>query len=135
MHWPPQILVIAPESQDRDKLEKILAVNGVHVFSCATLLEAQSFLSGQLANAVFAQDALPDGDFRAVLADVARFQKDVPVVALTRNIDWDSYLRSMADGAFDCLAFPPSKLEAQRVLWSALQAFAATSRHEEVAAA
>lgn len=134
MVFPAHVLIIAPESQDRDRLETILLHSGVHVFLSSSLLEAQSFLSGHLVSAVFAQTTLPDGDFRAVLADVARFQQNVPVVALTRSIDWDSYLRDMAEGAFDCLTFPVSKLEGQRVLWSALQASSVALPHAATAA-
>jgi DNA-binding NtrC family response regulator len=134
MVWPPQVLIIAPESPDRDKLETICWASGAHPFCYSTLLEAQSFLSGQPVNAIFVEDPLPDGDFRTVLADVKREQKNIPVVALTRRVDWDSYLCSLTAGAFDCLALPPSTLEARRVLWSALQAFSTARRDELVVA-
>ncbi len=134
MVFPAHVLIIAPESQDRDRLETIFLQSGVHVFLSSSLLEAQSFLSGHPVSVVFAQNTLPDSDFRAVLAGVARFQKNVPVVALTRSIDWDSYLHGMAEGAFDCLTVPVSKLEGQRVLWSALQASSAALLHAATAA-
>ena len=51
MSWPTQVLVIACESENRTKLEKILAECGCQVFCYATLLEALSFLSGQSVEA------------------------------------------------------------------------------------
>jgi DNA-binding NtrC family response regulator len=132
--WPPQVLLIARESPDRDKLAAICLASGVHPFCCSTLLEARSFLSAQPVNAIFVEDILPGGDFRAVLADVEREKKNIPVVALTQLLDWESYLGSLAAGAFDCLALPLSTLEARRVLWSALQAFSTARRDDLVVA-
>jgi DNA-binding NtrC family response regulator len=133
MIWPAQVLVVARESKDRDALKKTLAESGSHVFCYATLLEAESFLSGQRVNAIFAEEQLPDGNFQALRTEVEHFQQGVPIVALTRNMDWDSYLASMASGAFDCLSLPASTLEIKRVLWSALNAFSTEPRPEHVA--
>ncbi len=134
MVWPPQILIIAQQSDERDKLENIFMASGVHVFCYSTLLETESFLSGQPVNAIFVETPLPDGDFQALRAEVERHRKGVPIVVLTRNMDWNSYLAGMGGGAFDCLSLPANTLEAKRVLWSALQAFSATSGQETVAA-
>jgi len=133
MIWPAQVLVVARESNDRDALQKTLVASGTHVFCYATLLEAESFLSGQRVNSIFAEEQLPDGDFQALRTEVEHFQQGVPIVALARNMDWDSYLASMASGAFDCLSLPASTLEIKRVLWSALNAFYTEPRRESVA--
>jgi DNA-binding NtrC family response regulator len=134
MVWPPQILIIDQESGERDKLQKIFTASGVRVFCYSTLLETESFLSGQPVNAIFAETPLPDGDFRALRAEVERYRKGVPIIVLSRNMDWDQYLAAMGAGAFDCLSLPANTLEAKRVLWSALQAFSTTSSQEPVAA-
>jgi hypothetical protein len=44
MIWPAQVLLVARESDDRDRIQKTLAATGIHVFCYATLLEVQSFL-------------------------------------------------------------------------------------------
>lgn len=119
---PPQVLVIAPESGARDKLQKILSAAGVHPYCYATWMEALSFLSGQPASVVFADVELPDCDFRGVHEDVDRVQTGLPVIALTRGADWNSYLAGMGAGAFDCLTLPPDTHETQRVLRAALRA-------------
>jgi DNA-binding NtrC family response regulator len=134
MVWPAQILIVAQESDERDKLQKIFMASGVRVFCYSTLLETESFLSGQPVNAIFVETPLPDGDLQALRAEVERHRKGVPIVVLNRNMDWNSYLVSMGGGAFDCLSLPANTLEAKRVLWSALQAFSATSSQESVAA-
>ncbi len=123
MSWPAQILIVAQESPERQKLQEIFQKAGVRTFCCCTLLESESFLSGQPVSAVFAETPLPDGDFQAVRSIVGRLQSDVPIVALTRNMDWNSYLAAMGAGAFDCLSLPPNSMEATRVLWAALQGF------------
>jgi DNA-binding NtrC family response regulator len=133
MIWPAQVLVVAKESKDRDALQKTLVASGAQVFCYATLLEAESFLSGQRVNAIFAEEKLPDGDFQALRTEVEHFQQGVPIIALARNMDWDSYLANMASGAFDCLSLPTSTLEIKRVLWSALNAFSTEPRREHVA--
>jgi DNA-binding NtrC family response regulator len=133
MIWPPQVLVIARESKDRDALQKTLAAAGSQVFCYATLLEAESFLSGQPVKAIFAEMNLPDGDFQVLRAEVEHFQQGLPIIALARKMDWNSYLATMAFGAFDCLSFPASTLEIKRVLWSALNAFPIELRPEPVA--
>lgn len=130
MTWPAQVLIIAQESDDRDRLQNIFSSAGVRTFCYSTLMEGMSFLSGQPVSAIFVESPLPDGDFKAIHAEVERFQKSVPIVALSRNLDWAGYLSAMGAGAFDCLALPPSPLEAKRVLWSALQAFS-TATHME----
>lgn len=134
MVYPAQVLIIAQESGERENLQKIFAASGVRVFCYSTLLEAQSFFSGQPVSAVFAETPLPDGDFQAVRAEVDHFQRGVPIVALARNMDWNIYLARMGAGAFDCLGFPPSSREAKRVLWSALQAFSTVRSQQPVAA-
>jgi DNA-binding NtrC family response regulator len=123
MSWPAQVLVIACESENRTKLEKILAECGCQVFCYATLLEAQSFLSGQSVEAIFAEMKFPDGDFQVLRSEVERFQPGIPIIALSPGSDWDSYLAAMASGAFDCLSLPAGGMEIKRVLWSALNAF------------
>jgi len=134
MAWPPQILIIARESDQRKKLEKLFITSGVRVFCYSTLLETSSFLSGQPVNAIFAETPLPDGNFQALRVEVERHRKGVPIVLLIRNLDWNSYLAGMGGGAFDCLSLPANTLEAKRVLWSALQAFSSANSQEPVAA-
>jgi DNA-binding NtrC family response regulator len=135
MNWPVKVLIVAPESPDRDRLQKIFSDSGAKSACCSTLLEARTILSGHLFfSAVFCQDPLPGGDLQTLLADVARYQNGVPVVALSLQADWDAYLRAMYAGAYDCLALPPAPLEAQRVLRSAIREFSTVRTGEAVAA-
>ena len=131
---PPQVLVIAPQSGARDKLQKILSAAGVHPFCYATWMEALSFLSGQPTSVVFADVELPDCDFPGVHQDVDRIQTGVPVIALTRDANWNSYLAGMGAGAFECLPLPPDTHETQRVLRAALRSNSTARGNEHVAA-
>ncbi len=133
MLWPAQILVIAHESDDRWRLQKILEAAGTQVFCYSTLLEAQSFLSGQTVDAVFAETNLPDGDFQSVHAEVEHFQPDVPLIALSSKIDWNRSLVAMADGAFDYITLPVNPIAVNRALSAALSAIT-SDRHAETVA-
>ena len=45
-------------------------------------------------------DLLPDGDSRAVIAEIRRGVNRSPVVIVSRRDDWDSYLAALAVGGF-----------------------------------
>lgn len=122
MARPVQVLVVARETEERDQLDRRLGNFGVQVFCCSTLLEAESFLSAQAADVMFSEVLLPDGDFRDVRAEADRFQASLPVVALGRIDDWDSYLADIASGAFDYMFLPASERTILRMLDAALNA-------------
>ena len=61
---------------------------------CTKLAEAGSFLARQKVRTVFCDDALPDGNFQAVVAAA----NPTPVVALSRYAEWDSYLAALRAG-------------------------------------
>lgn len=134
MPWPAQILIVAQECPEREKVQRIFQTAGVRTFCCSTLLEAESFLSGHSVSAIFAETVLPDGDFRAVRSVVARSQSGVPIVALTWNMDWNTHLAAMGAGAFDCVSLPSNTMEVKRVLWAALQSFSTITPSKSVVA-
>jgi DNA-binding NtrC family response regulator len=130
MVWPTHILIIAAESSERNGLQRVFSQCGVRCRCCSTLADALALLSNQPVSAVFTEDRLPDGDLPDILRAVGQLQEGLPVVALSRQADWDSYLADMAAGAFDYLAFPSGTLEARRVLWSALQEFSVAQHRQ-----
>jgi len=133
MSWCPQVLIIASESLDRRKLERISAGFGVHIICCSTLIEAQPILSGNPISAVFAETPLPDGDLESILASVKQHRKLAPVVALIRPGTSTTRLAAIAAGAFECLSLPLNTADAKRVLWQALRACFTATHHELVA--
>jgi DNA-binding NtrC family response regulator len=114
------ILVISPEEEHRERIVEIIRKYGLRSTSCCSLREALPLLARQNFSAVFCNDTLPDGDFRAIINEVRKSRADVPVVVLSRLADWDGYMTAVGAGAFDYIACPPNPAETQRILWSAL---------------
>ena len=111
-----QILMISAEAEDCEQIREVAARAGVGSVYCRKIDEARSILAKGDACAVFCQDQLPDGDFRAVIAKADA----VPVIVLSRFAEWDYYLAALRDGAFDYIACPPNANETERILRSAI---------------
>lgn len=111
-----QILMISTEAEDYEKIRIVAAKAGVGSVYCRKIGEARSILAKGDACVVFCQDQLPDGDFRAVIAEA----DTVPVIVLSRFADWDYFLAALRGGAFDYIACPPNAKETERILQSAM---------------
>jgi DNA-binding NtrC family response regulator len=85
------------------------------------MTSARSLLAQQKFGVVLCGEFLPDGDFRAVLEEIAHSGLDVPVIVLSRLDDWGAYLNAIRAGAFDYIACPPDCAEAGRILCLALE--------------
>jgi DNA-binding NtrC family response regulator len=125
-----QILMISAEGQDYDQIRAVAARAGVGSVYCRKIDEARSILAKGDACVVFCQDQLPDGDFRAVIAEA----DTVPVIVLSRFADWDYFLAALRDGAFDYIACPPDAKETERILRSAISKSMARRRGAKVLA-
>jgi DNA-binding NtrC family response regulator len=113
-------LIVCNDGEDRQKVVASALKCGLSPICCSNLEEARILLPQEAFRVVFCQDNLADGDFRAVLREVKRSNPYTPVVVLSRNFDWDSYLKALGAGVFDCIACPPNRVEAERIIWLAL---------------
>jgi DNA-binding NtrC family response regulator len=111
-----QILVISPDADHHEKIKAIAQRFGLGSICCRKFVEARIFMGSDNIKVVFCNDALPDVDFRAVIAAV----KTTPVVVLSRFAEWDYYLTALRDGAFDYIACPPDSAETERILRAAI---------------
>jgi DNA-binding NtrC family response regulator len=111
-----QLLVICAEAENYEQIRRVAAKAGVGCLHCRKTDEARSILATVDIDVVFCQDMLPDGDFRAVIADADA----VPVIVLSRFAEWDYYLAALRDGAFDYIACPPNAIETERILRAAI---------------
>jgi two-component system OmpR family response regulator len=114
------ILVISPEGEHRKRIAEAVQKCGLRPTCCGGLREALPLLARQDFSAVFCNDTLPDGDFRAIVNEVRRASRDVPVIVLSRFAEWDAYFSAIGAGAFDYIACPPDPVETERILLLAL---------------
>jgi DNA-binding NtrC family response regulator len=115
------VLVIDAKGESRTRIVETIQKCGLRPTCCRGLREARPLLARQKFSAVFCNDMLSDGDFRAIMNEVRKSGADVPVIVLSRLADWDTYLSALGAGAFDYIATPPDSAEIERILWSALR--------------
>ena len=113
-------LVISADPACCKSIAGIISECGLPAVCCQTVREGQSALQCQNLAVVFCSDALPDGDFRAVLAAAKRSLASPPLIVLSRVAEWDAYLAALGAGAFDYIACPPTRAETHRILGCAL---------------
>ena len=113
-------LVISDPGEDQDSVAVALLRSGLCPIRCSTLQKARTLLRQQSFKLVVCADILPDGNLRAILQEVKKSANRIPVIALSRSADWNSYLKALAAGAFDLIVCPPERAEAMRIIRSAL---------------
>jgi DNA-binding NtrC family response regulator len=114
-------LVICQQGEDREKAVAALLRCGLNPICCSDLREARALLGQEPFRVVLCTDFLSDGDYRAVLREVRKADKDAPVIVLSHSAEWESYLIALGDGAFDYISCPPDPAEANRIILSALE--------------
>jgi two-component system, NtrC family, response regulator HydG len=111
------VLIVDSDDKTRDIVFESAVKHGEIPISCSSCGEAQSLVAQQPFKVVFCSDSLPDGEYDEVI----RAAKPTPVIVLSRFAEWESYLAAMQAGAFDYIACPPSEVEVDRILSSALK--------------
>ena len=112
-------LVISNPGEDQDIVAAALLRSGLCPIRCSTVQKARTLLGQEAFKLVVCADILPDGNLRAILQEVKKSANRIPVVALSRSADWNSYLKALAAGAFDLIVCPPDRAEAMRIIRSA----------------
>lgn len=124
------VLIICAEGESRERVIGTIHKCGLGPVSCSTLDNARSLLARKHFSIVFCSDALPDGDFRAVI----QAAKSIPVIVLSRLAEWEPYLVAIRAGAFDYIACPPDPVETERIVCFALRESSRIHRTDQVAA-
>jgi len=114
------VAVLSGDPQHWELLSAIVLDCGLSPVRCETLAVGTALLTQEPFEFALCEDALPDGDFRGLIAALRRSGRWMPVVVISRFDDWGSYLEAMVAGAFDYVAFPPYPRELERVLDAAL---------------
>jgi DNA-binding NtrC family response regulator len=114
-------LVVSAESAHRDMLAASIRSIGLRPFCCRTHETAASLLRQRSFAIVFCDDLLPDGTFRAVMDEIARGARSIPMIVTSRLADWGPFLSALNAGAFDYIALPPLPGEVERIVSAALR--------------
>jgi CheY-like chemotaxis protein len=132
MALPINILIICAGKEEQAKFTEMVRMAGMRAVCCANLQEARVILARQEIHAVICEEILPDGSFHDVIEQVRPASEELPVIVFSNSSEWDTYLRVMRAGAFDCIAYPPESAEVARILWQALRQ---SKQHIEMAMA
>lgn len=84
---------------------RVLTEAGVHVRIVRTCAEAVATLKSLSDSAVlFWAGALPDGTGAGVLSTAAKGERHVPVIVVSRVVDFNLYINALEKGASDFIA-------------------------------
>ena len=113
-------LMISASKENRAALSEALVADGFVPVLCGSMAEARRFIESDDTEIVFCDDCLHDGCLKSVVAEVAKRQRPIPVIAVSRTGEWGEYLEALGIGAHDYLSLPLRRDELDRVLASAL---------------
>ena len=114
-------LVICKESIHRERVSRAAAMCGLNPICCSNLDEARTLLIQADFRLILCEDVLPDGDFHMALREVKTLGSRSPLVVLTEDSDWETYLNALAAGVFDRIVCPASLVESERIVRCALE--------------
>ena len=114
------VVIVSADQEAQQALASLLDKSGLASIPASTIKETESILSEDFISVILCSEKLPDGGFRDVLRQTTRGLNRVPVVVFSRLADWERYLNVLKDGAFDCVLYPSSSGEIERVVRNAL---------------
>ena len=111
------VLVVSPPNDTNDIIFASVLRAGVAPLQCSDYREARRLLREHDFSLILCSDSLPDGTYRDMIAAA----RPIPVVVLSRFAEWEPFLAALHAGAFDYIACPPDRGEADRIIASALK--------------
>lgn len=118
----PAALLVSSDENVLQELAEIIVQCGIAVFVAFTVYEANRILGRQRVSVVVCGDRLSDGKYQDILSESFRLHLKTPVIVVSPTGDWPDYLKAIAAGAFDYLAYPPIPGDLPRTLREALAA-------------
>ncbi len=113
-------LIICREGTSRDRVARAATRCGLAPICCRSLREARQLLPQGGFRVVMSEDALPDGDFRMAMRETRIYAEQAAFIVLVEKSEWEDYLRGLAAGVFEYILCPPSVVESETVLRSAM---------------
>ena len=120
MNRSREILIAAADLAQCAQLREIAETLGIRSVSCTSLSDARTEIDRQAFLMVLCGDDLPDCNLRTAVRVLASATGGVPVIVVSHLADWDACLKALDAGAFDYIACPPDRAEAQRIFRLAL---------------
>ena len=116
------VLVIEDCPQNQQCLHEALQSSG---YSVATISDAERALStvedwAKQYQLVIIQEAMSGRSGLELLREARSRRKDLPVVVITRDGDWNGYARALSEGAVDYFPTPVNREELLRAVEGAL---------------
>jgi two-component system response regulator HydG len=116
------VLVIEDCPQNQQSLHDTLQSSG---YSVATISDAERALStvedwAKQYQLVIIQEAMGGRSGLELLREARSRRKDLPVVVITRDGDWNGYARALSEGAVDYFPTPVNREELLRAVEGAL---------------
>lgn len=113
-------LIVTAESDHGDTLATTAMKLGLRPICCRTIGAAE-LLADLHHSIVFCDETLPDGDFHRVIRSISHSATRTPVIVVSDQNDWNSYLKAIKAGAFDCVMFRGRTGEIEQIARIALQ--------------
>ena len=114
------ILVVCAKQTYREQLSVEFAGNGFETTLCKEMAAAQSLLKHQEFDLIFCEDLLPESLRRSARTS-SLSGSSVPIIVVSSQNDWASYLEVLRSGAFDRLVLPTTRGELTRIVYAALK--------------
>jgi len=120
----PNVMVVSHVLETQQIFASVLGQNGISPILASTVKEAQTILIWHSISLIFCSDELPGGGVDDFIRETSRPLGRIPIVVVSRFDDWQRYLNFLQAGAFDYILHPPSSVEIERILKSALSIIA-----------
>jgi len=106
LNRPWEVVVASSDLQNRLRLTKMLAQQGIDAIHASTVDQCQQVLNAPKVGLVFCDRYFSDGNYPDVLAAVAGSAKRVPVVVMSAHMTSAEYNQAKSRGVFDVIPSP-----------------------------
>ena len=109
-------LILTDDDHVSGNLPSLVEQCGLEPICLSSIGQLRTGALDDRATLILCDDVLPDGDFRDALRILTAAARTIPVIVFSRIADWDSYLRAVRLGAYDCMRYPFRNAELQWIL-------------------
>jgi len=116
------VLLIEDCPQNQQTLHETLQSNGYSVSTISDPARALSTVEdwAKQYELVIIQEAMSGGSGLNLLREARARRKDLPIVVVTRDGDWNGYARALSEGAVDYFPMPVDRKELLKAVEGAL---------------